>query len=67
MVTRYIVVPARRAAMGGDGVGAVKNLASRPFEAGKGADGLTGTGGTALLPFLKEARDETTRAGDVVR
>lgn len=65
MVTRYIVVPARRAAMGGGG-GGVRNLASRPSE-GKGADGLTGTGGTALLPFLKEARDETTRAGDVVR
>lgn len=66
MVTRYIVVPARRAAMGGGGGGGVRNLASRPSE-GNCADGLTGTGGTALLPFLKEARDETTRAGDVVR
>lgn len=65
MVTRYIVVPARRAAMG-HGAGVARNLASRPSE-GKGVDGLTGTGGTALLPFLKEARDETARAGDVVR
>ncbi|KAK0703944.1 Indoleamine 2,3-dioxygenase [Lasiosphaeria miniovina] len=27
---------------------------------------LTGTGGTALLPFLKQARDETFRAGEMV-
>jgi indoleamine 2,3-dioxygenase len=28
-----------------------------------GAGELTGTGGTALLPFLKQSRDETFQAG----
>ncbi|KAK5655820.1 hypothetical protein OQA88_5358 [Cercophora sp. LCS_1] len=52
MVARYIVIPAQ---MGRAGKG-VRNLATDRGE-------LTGTGGTALLPFLKESRDETLRAG----
>ena len=34
---------------------------------GQGGPELTGTGGTALLPFLKQTRDETLKAGEVGR
>lgn len=65
IVTRYVVVKSREAP-GWTRDESLKNrqnlaLASR----GKGGgekeqrQGLTGTGGTALLPFLKQARDET--------
>ncbi|KAK3681048.1 Indoleamine 2,3-dioxygenase [Podospora appendiculata] len=66
IVTRYIVIPSRQQRDGGEvgmgtgvGAGAV-NLATVTARAAE----LTGTGGTALLPFLKQTRDETLRAGD---
>lgn len=59
IVTRYIVVPSRKQVR----VPTV-NLAtaSLPSEVGE----LTGTGGTALIPFLKQTRDETYVTGMVV-
>lgn len=77
IVTAYIIVPSRRAmAEAGDKHKAM-NLAtmstmlqqSEKRGAGKEAadNQLTGTGGTALLPFLKQSRDETFEAGDTVR
>jgi len=57
IVTRYIIIPSRKPRCGttrtSDDV-AVRN----PEE----LDGLKGTGGTFLLPFLKRSRDETLRA-----
>lgn len=75
IVTTYIVIPSRKPWTGDTGKKAV-NLAtmstrqqSEKKDAGKnGADKeLTGTGGTALLPFLKQARDDTHEAGHLVR
>lgn len=57
IVTRYIILPSKK-----PWKGTKQNLASSS-SAGKDTQELTGTGGTALLPFLKQARDETTRAG----
>ncbi|KAH7039966.1 indoleamine 2,3-dioxygenase [Microdochium trichocladiopsis] len=66
IVTRYIILPARRAGQKGT-TGAKKDLASA--SAGEsddnGAPELKGTGGTTLIPFLKQARDETSAAGNV--
>ncbi|QUC16914.1 uncharacterized protein UV8b_01155 [Ustilaginoidea virens] len=79
IVTRYIVVPSRqhqrRVADGdgdGDGAGAGagyvsrRNLASLSLSPRKGP-GLTGTGGTQLIPFLRTSRDETLRAARLHR
>ncbi|KAJ0104277.1 hypothetical protein J7T55_009441 [Diaporthe amygdali] len=75
IVTTYIVIPSRKPWTGDAGKKAV-NLATlstrqqnEKKDAGKnGADKeLTGTGGTALLPFLKQARDDTLEAGQLVR
>lgn len=75
IVTTYIVIPSRKPWTGDVGKKAV-NLATlstrqqnEKKDAGKsGADKeLTGTGGTALLPFLKQARDDTHEAGHLVR
>ncbi|KAM0806756.1 putative indoleamine 2,3-dioxygenase [Seiridium cardinale] len=68
LVTRYIVLPSRRAATAQSGK---QNLASASAEVqaigGRGgpeADAeLKGTGGTTLIPFLKQVRDETVEAG----
>ena len=62
IVTRYIVLPSRKPNSSG-----VKNLAGVSSSIsqegqGSGANKLTGTGGTALMPFLKKARDETIAA-----
>lgn len=70
MVTRYIIIPARRAKRAN--ISGIVNLATAPSAMRTGAEGvvkeeLTGTGGTALLPFLKESRDETLRAGEACR
>jgi indoleamine 2,3-dioxygenase len=48
-------------------MGAVKNLASASMNANQdegGIDGpeLHGTGGTQLIPFLRQTRDETNKA-----
>ncbi|GKT90352.1 indoleamine -dioxygenase pyrrole -dioxygenase [Colletotrichum tofieldiae] len=57
IVTRYIVLPSKRAKSG-----AKVDLASA--SAAKDEQ-LTGTGGTALMPFLKQSRDETLRSGQL--
>lgn len=74
VITSYIVIPSKKPWR----VGPKKtvNLAtmstrqqSERKDAGReSADKeLTGTGGTALLPFLKQSRDETSEAGEMVR
>ncbi|KAK4183978.1 putative indoleamine 2,3-dioxygenase [Podospora australis] len=60
IVARYIIIPSRQASQRGAGL--VKNLAT--ISASETKKELTGTGGTALLPFLKQSRDGTFRAGD---
>ncbi|KAK0624051.1 Indoleamine 2,3-dioxygenase [Immersiella caudata] len=74
MVTRYIIIPARQAAARAQKEEkGVVNLATTPSAMRVTGDEhvakveLTGTGGTALLPFLKESRDETIRAGEICR
>lgn len=72
IVARYIVLPSKRAAREGHGLrGGEKpkpklDLASAS-EATGDSEELTGTGGTSLLPFLKQTRDETLRAGQLIR
>lgn len=67
MVTRYIIIPSRQP-NGSQGVNlaTVSSRLKAPSAAGgvqtSGGE-LTGTGGTALLPFLKQSRDETFQAG----
>ncbi|KAI8162936.1 Indoleamine 2,3-dioxygenase [Colletotrichum sp. SAR 10_70] len=57
IVTRYIVLPSKKA------YNAAKvDLASASATKD---DQLTGTGGTALMPFLKQTRDETLQAGQL--
>lgn len=58
IVTRYIILPSRQA----PAENARKNLASASADKNSKQE-LTGTGGTSLVPFLKEARDETAEAG----
>jgi indoleamine 2,3-dioxygenase len=69
MVTRYIIIPSRQP-NGREGVNlatASSRVKASPAAEKKermpGAGELTGTGGTALLPFLKQSRDETFQAG----
>lgn len=63
IVTRYIIVPSRMQA-----VGNAINLATASTQSHKHTEvDLTGTGGTALVPFLKQTRDETYLAGDLGR
>ncbi|KJZ75491.1 hypothetical protein HIM_05187 [Hirsutella minnesotensis 3608] len=78
IVARYIILPSKqtrpmqpRVAQGAtNGPTAVttpkrrQNLASSS-SADMADDELTGTGGTKLVPFLKQARDETCQAGDL--
>lgn len=72
MVTRYIIIPSRQP-NGNQGVNlatASSRLKGLPSSKGKEAEPtvkgeLTGTGGTALLPFLKQSRDETFQAGQL--
>ncbi|XXH03190.1 hypothetical protein Hte_009587 [Hypoxylon texense] len=59
IVTRYIVVPSRKQSRV-----PIVNLATASSPSGRGPGGeLTGTGGTALIPFLKQTRDETYVTG----
>ncbi|KAH7117428.1 indoleamine 2,3-dioxygenase [Dactylonectria macrodidyma] len=60
IVTRYIILPSKQAPR----QNARKNLASASAEK-NGSQELTGTGGTTLVPFLKQARDETAEAGQI--
>lgn len=57
IVTRYIVLPSKQ-----PWKGTRQNLASSSSES-KGTAELTGTGGTALMSFLKQARHETIDTG----
>ncbi|KAK4224226.1 Indoleamine 2,3-dioxygenase [Podospora fimiseda] len=73
IVTRYIVIPSRQGGVG-QGKATKLNLATASSKLAKTEEKegsvnaeLTGTGGTALLPFLKQSRDETFRAGELRR
>jgi indoleamine 2,3-dioxygenase len=66
IVTRYIIIPSRTKSKAQE-VGAVINLASASMIANQdrvNIDGpeLHGTGGTQLIPFLRQTRDETNEA-----
>lgn len=61
IVTRYIILPSKQPWRG-----TKQNLASSSSTSKESTE-LTGTGGTALLPFLKQARDETSKAGRLER
>lgn len=75
IIASYIVVPSKKAWHGG--AAKWRNLATastwqqqdaRREAGGEPADReLTGTGGTALLPFLKQSRDETAVCGEQVK
>ncbi|KAI0384404.1 indoleamine 2,3-dioxygenase [Hypomontagnella monticulosa] len=60
IVTRYIIIPSKK-----QNQAQAVNLAtaSSQSDRGPGSGELTGTGGTALIPFLKQTRDETYLAG----
>ncbi|OTA56787.1 indoleamine 2,3-dioxygenase [Hypoxylon sp. EC38] len=61
LVTRYIIVPSRKP----NQISTV-NLATTSSLSNRGAAReLTGTGGTALIPFLKQTRDETYLTGNL--
>lgn len=68
IVTRYIIIPsrqkaAREASNYSDGKTCpLRGLAGNSSKK-DAAEMLTGTGGTELLPFLKQTRDETLQAG----
>jgi indoleamine 2,3-dioxygenase len=58
IVTRYIILPSRKAPATQSG-GLNLAVASTMRKSG---EGLSGTGGTELMPFLKQSRDETRGA-----
>ncbi|KAI0803866.1 Indoleamine 2,3-dioxygenase [Xylaria sp. FL0064] len=61
MVTRYIIVPSRKPCPSSS---SGMNLATASLASNRGiTQGLTGTGGTDLIPFLRATRDDTYRAG----
>ncbi|ERS97507.1 hypothetical protein HMPREF1624_05675 [Sporothrix schenckii ATCC 58251] len=69
IVARYIILPSRqkaameaKAAAGDEPASKLRGLAHMPSRT-DGAEILTGTGGTELMPFLKQTRDETLQAG----
>jgi indoleamine 2,3-dioxygenase len=62
IVTRYIILPSRQ----GNVIKGPQNLASSSLKKGREEE-LTGTGGTTLVPFLKQSRDETSEAGRLER
>ncbi|KAI1812164.1 Indoleamine 2,3-dioxygenase [Poronia punctata] len=59
MVSRYIIVPSQKAKL-------KLNPNPYPYPVRRKNPGLTGTGGTELIPFLRTTRDETYRAGEEV-
>ncbi|KAK8097222.1 Indoleamine 2-3-dioxygenase [Apiospora kogelbergensis] len=80
IVTRYIILPAKRAAReltaeghhGGEAGLKKQNLATSSAVKSQGQAGgvaedpeLRGTGGTTLIPFLKQSRDETFEASSL--
>jgi len=58
LVSRYIIVPSRAPSTSPNRAGPSKRLNLAHPSASPGRK-LRGTGGTALIPFLKQARDET--------
>lgn len=73
IVTSYIIIPSKKPWTGSDKTVNLATMSSTQ-QKDKKKDGkesadkeLTGTGGTALLPFLKKSRDETSEAGEMVR
>lgn len=66
IVARYIIIPSRRPPPSRSNlhVGLAGAAVGGPGDE-KARGELTGTGGTALLPFLKQVRDETHEAGCV--
>lgn len=78
IVTAYIIIPSKKAAaeaeLKDNKAVNLATMSTMQQNEKKGAGGkesaddqLTGTGGTALLPFLKQSRDETFDAGVKVR
>ncbi|KAK3301738.1 Indoleamine 2,3-dioxygenase [Chaetomium strumarium] len=73
LVTRYIIIPSRQpnGCTGLNLATVSSKLRSEPGVEGrqgstpKARGELTGTGGTELLPFLKQSRDETFQAGQL--
>jgi indoleamine 2,3-dioxygenase len=74
LVTRYIIIPSRQPNGSSTGVNLATVSSKLRLEPGteetsdgtmEGRGELTGTGGTALLPFLKQSRDETFQAGQL--
>lgn len=59
IVTRYIILPSKQPWTGNK-----RNLASSSAQKMESTE-LTGTGGTMLVPFLKQVRDDTTDAGSL--
>lgn len=55
-MTRYIILPSRKAAVTPSVGGLNLAVASSNIKSPKG---LSGTGGTELMPFLKQSRNET--------
>ncbi|GAB1321010.1 hypothetical protein MFIFM68171_11220 [Madurella fahalii] len=67
MVARYIIIPSRQPNEERSvnlATASSRMKTSSEVEGRRGGE-LTGTGGTALLPFLKQSRDETFRAGEL--
>lgn len=62
IVTRYIILPSKQPWTGGSRTNLASSSSSR-----KGEQGLMGTGGTQLIPFLRTSRDETKEAGKLAR
>jgi indoleamine 2,3-dioxygenase len=60
LVARYIIIPSRQAAVPGR-----MNLAVASQSEVSEGKSFTGTGGTDLVPFLKQTREETDRAGQL--
>ncbi|KAH8805009.1 Indoleamine 2,3-dioxygenase [Xylogone sp. PMI_703] len=65
IVTRYIIGPSRKVPLE-KSTGLNLAIASAKENREERKDGLKGTGGTELMPFLKKCRDETTKARLVV-
>lgn len=65
IVARYIIAPSRRAHAAVSNSGTNIATASSRQSANMASEGLqlSGTGGTQLMPFLKQTRDETKQAG----
>lgn len=59
IVSKYVVRPAREAGRA-SGSSTAQKPEDADFEATEGDEQLKGTGGSALIPFLKQSRDETT-------